>query len=256
MSTASLGEVGFCGKLPNRADFVTRRLPLAYVEPWHDWLAAMLAATRDALGPDWLDAYLYGPIWRFALPAGVAGPAAMAGTLMPSVDSVGRYFPLTVALALPSPQALAGVVSRGRSWFAGAEALSLAALEEEIGLDALSERLAELALPPAEARKAEARSAAAASPGLALSFDPEKEIGEGPLALEAPAQLAAGSTLWWTLGSEQVPPVLLIAAGLPTPRSFAALLTGRWAEFGWRTENLLAAPVAKPDTVPGDKSFA
>jgi len=106
MSASPRYEVGFCGKLPNRADFVIRRLPLAYVEPWHDWLAATLAATRDALGPDWLDAYLYGPIWRFALPAGIAGPAAIAGTLMPSVDSVGRYFPLTIALAVIPPQAM------------------------------------------------------------------------------------------------------------------------------------------------------
>ena len=37
------------------------------------------------------------PIWRFALAPGVAGPLPMLGVMMPSVDRVGRQFPLTLA---------------------------------------------------------------------------------------------------------------------------------------------------------------
>ncbi|HYM01799.1 MAG TPA: type VI secretion system-associated protein TagF, partial [Stellaceae bacterium] len=106
---AAAVSVGLCGKLPARADFVTRRLPPSAVETWHAWLAEALVAMRAALGEAWLDAYLHGPIWRFALPAGVIGPKATAGTLMPSVDSVGRYFPFSIMCPLPSLEAVIGV---------------------------------------------------------------------------------------------------------------------------------------------------
>jgi len=233
---AARPALGFCGKLPSRADFVIRGLPLAYVEPWHSWLAELLAATRDALGGDWLDAYLYGPIWRFALPPGLVGPSVATGTLMPSVDSVGRYFPLTIALASPAAEALSGPLLAGQSWFAAIEALSLAALEDEIGLDELGERLAGLAIPPGEARRVEKARTSLSSPGVVLPFDPEKELADSPFASEAVAHLAAGNTLWWSQGTDRIPPSLILAIGLPTPRSFAAMLSGRWTEFGWRDE--------------------
>jgi type VI secretion system protein ImpM len=237
MTAAASPVAGFCGKLPIRADFLIRRVPLACVEPWHDWMAQWLISTRAALGDAWLDAYLYGPIWRFALPAGLVGPSAVAGTLMPSVDSVGRYFPLTIALQMRSTAALAAVVVGGESWFSGAEELSLAALEGELDPDALSERLAALALPPAGAGRTDAKPIPAlAEPGLVLSFDPEKESVEALLARYAPTQLDAGNSVWWTLGGESFPPVMLLAVGLPAPSSFAAMLSGQWAAQGWRED--------------------
>jgi type VI secretion system protein ImpM len=213
--SAAEAVAGFCGKLPIRADFVTRRVPLAWVEPWHDWLAEVMSATRTALGEDWLDAYLYGPIWRFALPAGVVGAGAVAGILMPSVDAVGRYFPLTIVLPSPSAAALAGAVIAGSAWFADAEELSLA-----------------LVAPSSTA--AETRTPGTPLPGSVLSFDPEKDPADTLRAAQVPAQLAAGNSLWWTIGSERVPAVMLIAAGLPTPAGFAGMLDGRWAAHGWR----------------------
>ena len=47
-----LGEaaIGFCGKLPARGDFVKSGLPRRFVEPWHDWMQRVLAASRRALG--------------------------------------------------------------------------------------------------------------------------------------------------------------------------------------------------------------
>ena len=90
-------KAGFYGKLPARGDFVSRRLPRSFVEPWDAWLQQGFASSRDHLGDGWLEAYLTSPIWRFVLAPGVCGPAGVAGVVMPSVDSVGRYFPLTIA---------------------------------------------------------------------------------------------------------------------------------------------------------------
>jgi type VI secretion system protein ImpM len=96
---------GWYGKLPAIGDFASRRLPHGFVEPWDAWLAQGLARWRDD-DPDWLAAYLAGPIWSFRIGPRVLSPgrdgSAWAGILMPSVDRVGRYFPLTVAAPVGS----------------------------------------------------------------------------------------------------------------------------------------------------------
>jgi type VI secretion system protein ImpM len=253
MSADAISAGGFCGKLPIRADFITRRVPLAYVERWHDWMAEALAAMRDALGEGWLDAYLYGPIWRFAVPAGLAGPHAVAGTLMPSVDSVGRYFPLTIALPLASTGALASVVVHGRSWFDDAETCSLAALEGEIDIDMLGERLEAIALP-AQARSSVVplgTPSAVPPPGLAFILGVEEGAGENLLTQHAGSQLLAGNSLWWTRGAERMPPSVAIASALPAPASFAAMLNGEWTKYGWLEDNLAQSGILTTDAIIG-----
>src|SRR5690606_25700162 len=82
---------------PSRGDFVGRRLPADFVGPWDAWLQSAMATSRNALGSEWLDVYLTSPLWRFALSPGACGAAGHVGVVMPSVDNVGRYFPLTAA---------------------------------------------------------------------------------------------------------------------------------------------------------------
>ena len=89
---------GWYGKLPALGDFAGRRLPPLFVDPWDRWLALGMSHWRDS-DPAWLEAFLAAPTWRFALGAGVPFELSpgYAGVLMPSVDRVGRYFPLTIA---------------------------------------------------------------------------------------------------------------------------------------------------------------
>ena len=47
------------------------------------------------------------------------------------------------------------------------------------------------------------------------------------------ADLAPVPSLWWSKGSQQVPPSVLISAALPRPEGFAALLDGQWSTWGW-----------------------
>ena len=92
---------GFFGKIPQAGDFVGTGLPRAFETTLHDWLRAAMRESQAALGRGWLDAFLVTPVWRFALGPGIAGPDPVAGVMMPSVDRVGRYFPLAVAVARP-----------------------------------------------------------------------------------------------------------------------------------------------------------
>ena len=92
---------GFTGKIPVRGDFVHAGLPRDFADRWHDWQSrAVIAGSRTLMGDAWLDAFLEAPVWRFVLPPGICGARAAVGLIMPSVDKVGRYFPLTF-VALP-----------------------------------------------------------------------------------------------------------------------------------------------------------
>ncbi|MEO1457159.1 MAG: type VI secretion system-associated protein TagF [Pseudomonadota bacterium] len=95
--TGLTGGWGYFGKISGYGDFVRKDLAPSFIEVWEPWLHAGLQASREALGHRWQEAYLTAPIWRFALPPGLAGPEGMIGVLMPSVDRVGRFFPLTLA---------------------------------------------------------------------------------------------------------------------------------------------------------------
>jgi len=132
---------GLFGKLPARGDFVRLGLPGGFVAPWDAWLRTVIPASRERLGPDWLPAWLEAPVWRFSLAAGLCGADAVVGVLLPSVDRVGRYFPLTLAV-LPAR----GGAEASDAWLDAAEAAGFAALEQ----DASPEQVAGM-LPPAPA---------------------------------------------------------------------------------------------------------
>ena len=103
-----MDAAGFYGKLPSHGDFVSRRLPREFLDVWDSWLQQAVAESKARLGSDWLDAYLNSPIWRFALMPGICGDQAYLGLMMPSIDRVGRYFPLTVAAPLEPGAAVIG----------------------------------------------------------------------------------------------------------------------------------------------------
>ena len=129
---AGQGEIyqpGFYGKLPELGDFVQRRLPTAFVQPWDQWLRESLASSRAQLGEQWLEVYLVSPLWRFVLMPNVAGQLAWAGVLMPSVDRVGRYFPLTIACQLDPTTNCFDCFCNADDWFARAEAVALKGLQ-------------------------------------------------------------------------------------------------------------------------------
>src|SRR4051794_39585251 len=89
--------VGFFGKIPSRGDFVHAGLSSGFVRAWDGWLQRVMAEARRTLGETWPDLWHVAPVWRFALPPGQCGGQPVLGLWMPSVDRVGRAFPLTLA---------------------------------------------------------------------------------------------------------------------------------------------------------------
>lgn len=109
---------GWFGKLPGSGDFVHRRLEAAFIVRWDAWLQHEMLVMRQR-HPGWVESYLTAPVWCFVLAPGLLELRGAQGVLMPSVDRVGRYFPLTLVRWLAD-----GDAPRRRWWtLAGQAAL-------------------------------------------------------------------------------------------------------------------------------------
>ena len=229
-SEAAEGRVaGWYGKIPALGDFATRRVPREFVAIWDHWLQRSLAASASALGEAWLDIYLQAPILRFALLPGLCGETLWAGIVMPSVDRVGRYFPLTIALALEAqPGALAAAVS-AHEWFAALEQVALRTLESDASPEELEAGLAEAPFPyaPADAGPAAALAEwwrAAPTPTHAIELPDLNQLDDLVLAGAESTFTAAGrgKSLWWSVAGGGAR--LCCFSGLPPPEYFADLM--------------------------------
>lgn len=226
---------GFYGKLPSKGDFVTRRLSQKFVENWDSWLQNGLQTSQDRLGEDWLSVYMTSPIWRFALSAGVGDKDVVTGVLMPSVDRVGRYFPLTLAVTLETCPTIAGLPKQAASWYADAEEAALMALEEGSDFEDVDERIQALGVPSLVDVALPTLEESAGEAGLRLPVDPSNELMPDYVGLLGHFLSVSYPRycLWWTAGSEKVVPSMLVSSGLPSMGAFVAFLDGQWRESGW-----------------------
>ena len=143
-----MGGFGAFGKIPALGDFFRLGVTSDFVPAWDGWLQATLLAAAQALGSRFEACYMSAPIWRFALPPGVAGSQGLVGVLMPSIDRVGRRFPLTLVAqtGFDEQAALRNLIWQDRVLTA-MEDLALQALDD-LPRDAMAERLAGMTLRP------------------------------------------------------------------------------------------------------------
>jgi type VI secretion system protein ImpM len=229
--------VGFFGKLPSHGDFLERRVGSAFRDLWDDWMQRCIVESQQELAGRWLDCYLTSPMWRFYLCDGVAGSASYAGVLLPSVDRVGRYFPLTVVVELPSGIAAAEFAQAATGWFEEIEQLCADALQNpEFDLGAFD---AALVGSGDKLAGVDQLPTVLAFPGNSPQWHwPAASVDSFAAAVSNPLlSMAQGAlrpmTMWWTAGSELVEPCVLLNRALPRPDSFAALLAGTWSDGRW-----------------------
>jgi type VI secretion system protein ImpM len=228
-------QPGFFGKLPARGDFVGRRLDQSFRGAFDDWLQKSIATSKRQLGTAWLPAYLNTPIWRFVLGPGLCGAAPTLGVMMPSVDRVGRYFPLVIAAQLPGCQSPGTMFGTARGWFDQAEQLILRSLDDDFDFEAFDRDVMAIGVPKYARAGEDQKRADQNGGGLRLDLDEGADMSP-TYALILDQVLMGGNvkfSLWWTLGSDRVRPSVLLNAGLPAPANFAAFLDGKWDEWGW-----------------------
>ena len=234
--------VGWYGKIPGTSDSVARRMPSSFRDPWDRWLHSVLEGSRQRLGARWQEAFLSMPVWRFVLGPGLIGSCGWAGLLVPSVDAVGRYFPLTVAAELsPSVDAVSTLLG-ARGWFDPIEAIALEAIGPNSDTATIDAALAQLRFAPDGLRAAEASDATLPVRGekpQALCVGLAAAPAEASPRLRAlAARLCEPHSAWLTEPSELSGRTLLLCEGLPAGAQFGAMMDGRWLEHGWARREL------------------
>lgn len=201
------------GKIISRGDFITRRLDATFVEPWDGWLQQTLTDCRTRHGSGWVNGYLTAPLWRFALGSSVCGPVPVLGVMMPSVDRIGRYFPLTLARNVVDDAALARTLPATGDWFERAETVALSALDEATDPEALDRAVQALGTTPAPALP---ESAAPPRAGVDLTSTLVELAGQAGPAL-------AGISVWWHVERDGSPGAAFWSCGLPRGEQAVAL---------------------------------
>ena len=228
MSATALAP-GWHGKLPSLGDFASRRLDATFIDPWGGWLAAGLLALRESAPETWLEDYLASPSWRFlltpgALP-GAAGAGAWAGVLMPSVDKVGRYFPLTLVLPLGDGPGSTAQMAGLWHWLGRLDDLARDALYEDWSAERLEEQLARMALP--EITPLAQPSAALPATAGAVVEPTGPDAGDVVRLIGIEAQRAWAERMrgcgWWHARPDEQPARLLLTRGLPDAQSMSRL---------------------------------
>jgi type VI secretion system protein ImpM len=218
---------GFYGKLPARGDFLSRGLAQSFIDPLEGWMQLAIAKSRAALGVEWLDRYLTCPIWRYAFSRGVCGDAAYVGIMMSSVDSIGRYFPFTIACPVDDGLAIIEIAQREEDWFARAEDIAVAGLEDDIDLEDFARAVNALSLPDSSGSAITAGYANGTRVNVYSYGEPELAGSAMQRALSAMlGDRHPCFNFWWTTGGAGFSPRLLCASGLPDPVVYLAMLDG------------------------------
>jgi type VI secretion system protein ImpM len=224
-------SAGLFGKLPAKRDFIGMNASRRFLEVWEPWLQAGVAMSKQMLGDAWIETYNRAPIWRFWLGADFCGEA-MIGAFMPSVDGVGRSFPLAIFVgegdaSLPPPE-----LEPNDAWFEAAEAVLLDALEPRATLELIAEKVAALPTPALEPRVTKDGGFEELAEGGVLARDMTEEVSAAFLAARrfGRRRAFASQTFWWTIGGEGFPSLGLLEVGLPPATRFADMLTGAFSD--------------------------
>ena len=227
-------NIGYLGKVPSLGDFVQDSVSKEFSEHWEQWLQAAIAVSKEQLGDNWQDNYLTGPVWHFALSPNIVGDKGVMGTLLPSMDAVGRHYPFTVASTLevaPIEVLNSGVFSLEY------EDTVLKVLDSSVDLFVWRKEVAKSIRALSEPKK---------QLNISLSSDKNKEgeafefsgdeLSSDVLkdALHALLYKKHGDySVWWTHGSCNIKPMMLVTSGLPPVNQVAAMLDGRWKHWEW-----------------------
>ena len=183
------------------------------------------------LGPAWTGAYNRAPIWRFWLGSDFCGEATI-GAFMPSVDGVGRPFPLTIFVGETENCVAPPEINSNERWCEAAEAVLLEALDESATLEAIVDKVATMPAPFAQPRGGDVEDVSELRDRAVLVRNVDREI---MLAFREARQFGnrrafARESFWWTIGGGGFQPLVLSQVGLPSAVRFADLLTGAFVD--------------------------
>ena len=229
-------QTGIFGKLPAHGDFVMRHLPQSFITGWDEWLQHYIAGSKEQLGENWLNIYLTSPIWRFVFSPGVMDNKAWAGVMLPSVDRVGRYYPISVVTPLAESVNPLEFISMQSDWFAAVEELCLQALNDEMDADELASQVNMLKLHTDSPYKpALQNNASGNAMQINMEFEEQMPVSIYPYLFNKLLHDSFSSYgVWSTTGSEYIEPCLFLTQSMPPISGIPAMIDGQWQQWGWQ----------------------
>jgi type VI secretion system protein ImpM len=216
-------QCGIFGKLPAKRDFVSYNIPRPFLNGWESWLQAAIADSRHAMGDNWVHVFLTQPIWRFWCGPGVFGQAA-AGAIMPSVDGVGRYFPLSIcAVETDNEWPAPPDASEEDAWYRACENALLEQLQDGAEFEA-NRVLQSVGLPTGFSPKLNRHEQ------VSIQIWPEDaetlHSAFVKLSDSDRMNLSYHRGIWWTAGGDNNPAQLITTHGPIQPSLWTTFMTG------------------------------
>lgn len=213
------------GKLPSKRDFVSYNMARPFLDHWEGWLQKTIAASKYMLGSQWQGMFLKMPIWRFWFGSDVYGQAT-TGALMPSVDGIGRYFPLSVCASAPKDMYLFPPPGKELdSWHESCEHFLLEMLEDRLSSEPAA-LLEKLAFAPAEFQEDLLPSL-----GRQLRWTSENGSLDAPfrsLKFLNQENTHGSRSYWWTAGGTGHKAQLVALNGRANDQFLGAMMTGNF----------------------------
>lgn len=219
---------GLFGKLPAHGDFVSRRLPKSFISVWDTWLQCSVAGSQELLSDDWLNLFLTGSVWRFSLRPGVIDESAWAGVLIPSVDSVGRYFPLTIACDFDPRLDSFDFIATQSDWYDAMESIGLKALYEQLTADQILVLLDESAANYKSCIRTISQPSSSLLAGGGWVLNGENMASHYIALVRELSDLSGSLGIWFCEKTDNSDSQTFIRKGLPDPREYAAMISGRF----------------------------
>jgi type VI secretion system protein ImpM len=228
MSQQAIKGFGYFGKVPTRGDFIQSQLPEEFVSAWREWLQAVTAVSREQLADNWLELYLTSPIWHFSLAPQVCGEHAVIGTLMPSVDQVGRHFYMTIAKPVQGDHL---AFWEDKQWSESAEGKILRLLDDDTDVVRWADGLKTVDWVESIEESGLVQDLSSASEQMILIA--EQAVTTPQLNRQLLKSRFQRPCVWWTQGSEHIPACTIVSESLPMVSQFSAMLDGNWSQWGW-----------------------
>ena len=223
---------GLFGKLSAKRDFIALATPRNFLETWEPWVQASLSASRHQLGDRWQQAFLTTPVWRFWLGAAICG-STVAGAIMPSLDGVGRYYPLTLHAVGDAGAPIAPPdIDAQDEWFNVGENFLLSTLDRDMAFEDISSALDRLPVPRTRISDEHDERIVSLGDGMAGMISAVDGFSASLSNLRAASpEVYAAASFWWTSGGGEFPPLVLSCRGLPDAYRYSTLLTGDLGEI-------------------------
>lgn len=235
--------IGYYGKIPSKGDFITHSLPRSFVDPWDIWLREVIASSKEKLGDNWMECYLTSPVYQYALSSGICGNLTWLGVMMPSVDSVGRYFPMTICKSCKSTSNPLYLIESNSEWFQKAEKLLLSCLEDDFSLSDFENQLSHLNENNNDTTITLKKSTMNRFQDSVWNFPVHEKEKLGVIYPELLNSMLStfysSYSIWRTRGSDVINSGFVISEGLPQHDSMSAFMDGQWQKWGWTVEQVI-----------------